>query len=150
MTPNLYLDDLTVGDSFRSDDAALDAAAIIAFAEQFDPQPFHTDPEAAELTFFGGLAASGWHTAAITMKLLVTSGIPLADGIIGAGGELSWPAPTRPEDTLHVEATITAITPSKSKPDRAFVSFEVLTINQDGRIVQRFAPNLMVKNRPAK
>lgn len=147
-TSDLYLDDLHIGDVFRSDTYTLEEPALIEFAEQYDPQPFHTDPEAAKQTFFGGLAASGWHTAAITMKLLVTSGIPLADGIIGAGGDLAWPSPTRPGDTLRVTGTITGIKRSRSKPHRAFVSFEVETSNQNDEIVQRFCPNLIVEDRP--
>ncbi len=83
----LYLDDLKPGDRFETGEHALDAAQIVAFAKQFDPQPFHLDDELAKRTFFRGLAASGWHTAAITMRLLVTSGVPLADGIIGARNE---------------------------------------------------------------
>jgi acyl dehydratase len=100
----LYLDDLHVGQRFTSGAHRLDEAQIKAFAVQFDPQPFHTDQQAAEHTFFQGLAASGWHTAAITMRLNVESGPPLAGGFVGAGGELSWPAPTRPGDVLHVES----------------------------------------------
>ena len=94
----LYLDDLHVGQRFTSEAHRLDEAQIKAFATQFDPQPFHTDQQAAEHTFFKGLAASGWHTAAITMRLNVESGPPLAGGFVGAGGELSWPAPARPGD----------------------------------------------------
>lgn len=148
LTSGLYLDDLQIGDAFRSEEYRLEEAAIIAFAEEFDPQPFHTDPVAAKHAFFGGLAASGWHTAAITMKLLVSSGLPLAKGIIGAGGNLAWPSPTRPGDTLRVSATITAIKRSRSKPHRAFVSFEIETTNQNGEVVQRFSPNLIVEDRP--
>ena len=91
----LYLDDLTVGQIFVSPTHEIDAAQIEAFAQQFDPQPFHLDAEAAKATFFSGLAASGWHVAAITMKLLVSGGAPIAGGIVGAGGEISWPKPTR-------------------------------------------------------
>src|SRR5215813_10724432 len=90
----LYLEDLKVGQRFRSMSHALDEAQIKAFAAQFDPQPFHLDHEAAKGTLFAGLAASGWHTAAITMRLLVESGLPLAGGIVGAGGEINWPKPT--------------------------------------------------------
>lgn len=93
-----YLDDLAVGDQFRSGEHAMDEDQIKAFAAQFDPQPFHLDDAAARATLFGGLAASGWHTAAVTMRLQVTSGLPIAGGIIGAGGELSWPRPTRATD----------------------------------------------------
>src|ERR1022692_363691 len=87
----LYLDDLHVGQHFTSASHAIDAAQIKAFARQFDPQPFHLDEEAAKGTMFGGLVASGWHTAAITMRLLVESGLPIAGGLIGIGGEMSWP-----------------------------------------------------------
>ena len=107
----LYLDDLHLGLRFTSRTYVIDEAQIKAFARQFDPQPFHLDDEAAKHTMFAGLAASGWHTAAITMRLLVESGLPLAGGIIGAGGKLTWPKPTRPGDTLQVESEIVAITP---------------------------------------
>lgn len=143
----LYLDDLSVGDVFTSDTCTVDEAAIIAFAREFDPQPFHLDPEAAKQTFFGGLAASGWHTAALTMRLLVTSGLPLADGVIGAGGELSWPSPTRPGDVLRVVATVTEIVPSRSRPERALVHWIVETLNQDDEPVQRLAARLVVSKR---
>ena len=146
---SLYLDDLSVGDRFTSGEHALDAAQIVAFAAQFDPQPFHTDPDAAEATFFRGLAASGWHTAALTMKLLVESGIPLADGVIGSGGELQWPQPTRPDDVLHVEAEILEIVPSRSKPGRAMVQARCETKNQRGEVLQRFTPKLVVVARAA-
>lgn len=146
---SLYLEDLSVGDRFHSGEHALDAAQIKAFALQFDPQPFHTDEEAAKNTFFGGLAASGWHTAAITMRLLVDSGIPLADGIIGSGGELQWPKPTRPGDVLHVVSEVVEIVPSRSKPGRAMVSMRCQTRNQRGEVVQYFSPRLVVHGRPA-
>jgi acyl dehydratase len=145
----LFLDDLSVGDRFTSGEHALDAAQIVAFAARFDPQPFHTDPEAARGTFFRGLAASGWHTAALTMKLLVESGIPLADGIIGSGGELQWPQPTRPDDVLHVESEVIDIVPSRSKPGRAMVQMRCETKNQRGEVLQRFTPNLVVVARTA-
>ena len=145
----LYLDDLSVGDRFISGEHPLDAAQIVAFAAQFDPQPFHTDPDAAEATFFRGLAASGWHTAALTMKLLVDSGIPLADGIIGSGGELQWPQPTRPDDVLRVESEVLEIVPSRSKPGRAMVQMLCETKNQRGEVLQRFTPKLVVVVRPA-
>ena len=94
----LYLEDVVVGSEFVSDEVTITADDIIAFATQFDPQPFHTDPEAAKSSFFGGLAASGWHTAALTMRLLVTGGPQIAGGTIGAGGDLRWPTATRPGD----------------------------------------------------
>jgi len=145
----LYLEDLKVGDRFKSAEHVLDAAQIKAFAQQFDPQPFHTDEEAAKSTFFGGLAASGWHTAALTMKLLVESGLPLADGIIGSGGELQWPKPTRPGDVLHVEGEVVDIVPSRSKPGRAMVAMRCQTLNQHGDVLQHFMPKLVVQARPA-
>jgi acyl dehydratase len=146
----LYLEDLSVGDRFQSGEHALDVAQIKAFAQQFDPQPFHTDEEAAKNTFFGGLAASGWHTAALTMKLLVDSGIPLADGIIGSGGELQWPKPTRPGDVLHVVSEVIDIVPSRSKPGRAMVTMRCQTRNQRGEVLQYFTPKLVVHARPLK
>lgn len=145
----LYLEDLSVGDRFQSGEHALDVAQILAFARQFDPQPFHTDEEAAKRTFFGGLAASGWHTAALTMKLLVESGIPLADGIIGSGGELQWPQPTRPGDVLRVAGEVIDIVPSRSKPGRAMVTMRCQTLNQRGEVLQNFTPKLVVHSRPA-
>lgn len=146
---SLYLEDLSVGDRFQSGEHLLDVAQIKAFALQFDPQPFHTDEEAAKSTFFGGLAASGWHTAALTMKLLVDSGIPLADGIIGSGGELQWPKPTRPGDVLHVVSEVVDIVPSRSKPGRAMVTMRCQTRNQRGEVLQYFTPKLVVQSRPA-
>ena len=145
----LYLEDLSVGDRFQSGEYALDAAQIKAFASQFDPQPFHTDEEAAKNTFFGGLAASGWHTAALTMKLMVESGIPLAEGIIGSGGELQWPKPTRPGDVLHVVSEVLEIVPSRSKPGRAMVTMRCRTLNQRGEVLQYFSPRLLVHARAA-
>ena len=105
-TAPLYLEDLRVGQRFVSGTHRLDGGQIRAFAEQFDPQPFHLDAEAAKATLFHGLVASGWHTAAITMRLLVEGGLPLAGGIIGAGGEITWPNPTRPGDVLQVESEV--------------------------------------------
>ena len=110
--PTIYLDDLAVGDQFTSGEHAMDEAQITAFAAQFDPQPFHLDDAAARATLFGGLAASGWHTASVTMRLQVTSGLPIAGGIIGAGGELSWPRPTRATDVLQL-STVRIVVPRR-------------------------------------
>jgi acyl dehydratase len=142
----LYLEDLKVGDRFVSDEHPLDARQIISFAEQFDPQAFHLDEEQAGDTFFKGLAASGWHTAAVTMKLL-TSSLPLAGGVIGAGGEISWPQPTRPNDVLHVESEVLEITPSRTRPDRGILRLETLTRNQRGEVLQRLTAKLVVVSR---
>jgi acyl dehydratase len=142
-----YLDDLHVGQRFTSATHTIDETQIKAFAAQFDPQPFHTDEKAASDTFFKGLAASGWHTAAITMRLNVESGLPLAGGIIGAGGEINWPAPTRPGDTLHVESEVVEITPSRSKPNRGIAAIVSRTINQRGEVVQILKAKLVVPRR---
>lgn len=143
----LYLDDVKVGDRFLSREHALDAGQIIDFASNFDPQRFHLSDAAARDTIFQGLAASGWHTAAITMRLLVES-LPLADGVIGAGVELSWPRPTRPGDILRAETTILDIRPSRSKPDQAMATLETLTLNQNDEIVQRIlSKNVLYRKR---
>lgn len=142
-----YLDDLQVGDRFTSAEHALDEAQIKAFALQLDPQPFHLDDEAARATLFGGLAASGWHTAALTMRLLVGGGMPLAGGIVGAGGEISWPKPTRPGDVLHVESEVLGITPSRSRPDRGMALVRSETRNQHGDVVQLLVSKLVVPRR---
>jgi acyl dehydratase len=138
----LYLEDLAVGQTFRSGEHALDAEQIIAFARQYDPQPFHLNAEAAKNTFFQGLAASGWHTMAITMRLLVES-LPFAHGIIGAGGEISWPRPTRPDHVLHVQSKLLEIKPSRSKPNRAIILVECLTFNQHEELLQELKTRLV-------
>lgn len=138
----IHLDDLAVGDLFLSGEHLLDAEQIIAFASQFDPQPFHLDPELAQDTFFKGLAASGWHTMAITMRLLVES-VPFAKGIIGAGGEIAWPRPTRPGDRLRVESTVREIRPSRSKQGMAIVLLHSLTFNQHDDVLQDFTAKLL-------
>ena len=143
----LYLDDLHVGQRFTSRTHVIDKAQIKSFARQFDPQPFHQDEKAAANTLFAGLAASGWHTAAITMRLLVESGLPLAGGIIGASGEIAWPKPTRPGDTLRVESEVVEIAPSRSRPDRGMATVRSLTRNQKNEVVQEFTAKLIVPRR---
>ncbi|WP_373979374.1 MaoC family dehydratase [Achromobacter sp. JD417] len=145
--PLIYLEDLTVGDVFVSKTHALDAEQIVEFASQFDPQPFHLDLEAAQDTLFQGLAASGWHTAALTMKLLVES-FPVARGVIGAGAELAWPQPTRPDDVVKVTSTVLSITPSRSKPDRAIVVVESITSNQRDEALQKLTSKVVVFRKP--
>jgi acyl dehydratase len=142
-----YLEDLQIGQRFTSGTHALDEAQIIAFARQFDPQPFHTDPEAAKSSFFEGLVASGWHTAAITMRLMVESGLPIAGGLIGAGGEIAWPRPTRPGAILHVESEVVEVRPSKSHPDRGTARVRNETHNQFGEIVQVMTARMVVPRR---
>jgi acyl dehydratase len=148
MSDLYYLDDLSIGQRFTSATHALDSAQIRAFAGQFDPQPFHLDDDAATESFFGGLAASGWHTAAITMKLLLQGGAPIAGGVIGSGGEIFWPQPTRPGDVLQVESEVMAIAPSRSKPDRGMVTLRSITRNQRGETAQVLTAKLLVPKRP--
>ncbi len=145
----LFLDDLQVGDTFVSGTHEVTADDIERFASEFDPQPFHLDEEAAAHTIFSGLAASGWHTAAVTMKLLVTGGPKLAGGIVGAGGEIEWKTPTRPGDVLRVESEVVELIASKSRPDRGIVVLRSRTINQRGGIVQTLTARLMVPRRAA-
>ena len=122
---------------------------IKSFAAEFDPQPFHLDAAAAQASIFGGLAASGWHTAAITMRLMVTAGLPFAAGIIGLGGEIAWPRPTRAGDVLRVESEIVEIVPSRSKPNQAIVKVRSTTLNQDGDPVQVFVGKILSYRRAA-
>ncbi|MBV8231567.1 MAG: MaoC family dehydratase [Planctomycetaceae bacterium] len=143
----LHLEDLHVGRRFVSGTHRIDEGQIKAFAKQFDPQPFHLDAEAAKETLFEGLVASGWHTAAVSMRLLVESGLPIAGGLIGAGGEIAWPKPTRPDATLHVESEILEIKPSRSHPDRGVATIRSETRNQHGEIVQVLIAKLVVPRR---
>ena len=138
------LDELHVGQRFASGTHVLDEAQITQFATAFDPQPFHLDDAAARQTLFGGLAASGWHTAAITMRLNVEAGLPLAGGIVGAGAEISWPKPTRPGDILRVESEVLAIVPSRSRPDRGMVTMRSETLNQRNEVLQILIAKLVV------
>ena len=147
----LYLEDLVPGQVHRSggDATTVDTGAIKAFARQFDPQPFHLDEATAEKTFFRGLAASGWHTAALTMKLLVEGGLPLAGGIIGAGvEEVRWPRPVRPGDRLRVESEVLEVRPSRSKPEQGLAKIRTTTLNQNDEPVQVMTSNLVVQRRP--
>jgi acyl dehydratase len=144
----LYLDDLRIGQQFVSRPHTVDEEQIVKFAREFDPQPFHIDPAAAKRTFFGGLVASGWHTAALTMRLLVEGGVPIAGGMVGAGGEIRWPNPTRPGDTLRVHSEVVEIVPSRSRPDRGIVTIRIETRNQHAEVVQRFVGKLVVPRRP--
>jgi acyl dehydratase len=144
-----YLDDLTPGLRFQSGSKHVTEDEVLRFAREYDPQPFHTDPEAAKATFFQGLAASGWHTMAMTMRLMVDSGLPIANGIIGAGGEINWPMPTRPGDTLTVESEVLEVKPSRSRPDRGMVTVRSETKNQRGEVVQVLVAKLVVPKKAA-
>jgi acyl dehydratase len=145
----LYLDDFHVGQRFTSATHCMDTEEIKAFARQFDPQPFHLDEAAAKSSMFGGLVASGWHTAAISMRLQVESGLPIAGGMIGIGGEMSWPLPTRPGDVLRVASEIMEVTPSRSRPDRGVVRVRSETRNQRDEVVQILDAKLLVPRRAA-
>jgi acyl dehydratase len=144
-----YLEDFAVGQTFMSGRLRIDAARIKSFAAEFDPQPFHLDEEAARDTIFQGLAASGWHTAALTMRLLVESDFKPAGGIVGAGfDEFRWPRPVRPGDELHVESEVLEVRPSKSRPSQGMIKVRSTTLNQNGEVVQVNVGNLVVPRRP--
>ena len=143
-----YLEDFAVGQTFHSGRLRIDAEHIKTFAAAFDPQPFHLDEAAACDTIFRGLAASGWHTAAVTMRLLVESDLTPAGGIIGAGvEECRWPRPVRPGDELRVESEVLEVRPSQSRPDQGLIKVRTMTLNQHGEAVQVLIANLMVPRR---
>jgi acyl dehydratase len=126
----------------------IDAEQIKVFATEFDPQPFHLDEAAAQASIFRGLAASGWHTAALTMRLLVESELRPAGGIVGAGfDEFRWPIPVRPGDELRIESEILEIKPSQSRPDRGVLKVRTTTLNQKGEAVQILVARLIVPRR---
>jgi acyl dehydratase len=145
----LYLDDLSVGQVFRSGTRRVEAEDIKRYAREFDPQPFHLDETTAAATFFRGLAASGWHTASLTMGLLVDGGgAPIEGGLIGAGvEELRWPRPTRPGDVLRVESEILEVRPSRSKPGQGILRVRITTLNQADEPVQVMIANLIAPRR---
>ncbi len=150
-TATMFLEDLRVGQTFRSGSAVMDPERIKAFATEFDPQPFHLDEAAAAGSLFGGLVASGWHTAALSMRLMVESDFRIAGGLIGAGvEEIRWPRPVRPGDVLRVESEVLDIRPSQSKPDRGIVRIRNTTLNQDGQPVMIQVANLIVPRRPER
>ena len=144
-----YLEDFAVGQRFASGRLRVDKERIKTFAAEFDPQPFHLDEEAARDTIFRGLAASGWHTAALTMRLLVESELKPAGGIVGAGfDEFRWPRPVRPGDELRIESEVLEVRPSKSRPGQGLIKLRTTTLNQDGEAVQVQVGNLVVPCRP--
>ena len=148
----LYFEDLQPGQMIHTggNPASVDADTIKTFARQYDPQPFHIDEAAAANTFFRGLVASGWHTTAITMRLMVDGGVPLAGGIIGGGvDELRWPRPVRPGDQLHVESEVLEVRPSRSRPEQGLAKVRVTTLNQNNEPVQIMTCNLVVQRRAA-
>lgn len=144
-----HLEDFAPGQKYRGRlRVRVTEADVKRFAAEFDPQPFHLDDAAARATIFGGLAASGWHTAAITMKLLVESDLRPAGGIVGAGfDEFRWPRPVRPGDELWIEAEVLEVRPSRSRPDQGLVKLRTTTYNQNGEPVQVNVGNLVVPRR---
>ena len=144
-----YLEDFAVGQTFGSGRLRIEKQRIETFAAEFDPQPFHLDEQAARNTLFGGLAASGWHTAALSMRLLVESELKPAGGIIGAGSdELRWPRPVRPDDELRVESEVLEVRPSQSRPNEGLLKLRMRTLNQNGEAVQVAIGYLLVQRRP--
>jgi acyl dehydratase len=144
-----YFEDFAVGQTFAAGPAEMTEADIVRFAAEFDPQPFHTDPAAAADAFFGGLAASGWHTAALTMRLLVQSGLAPVGGLIGAAVEdMRWPHPVRPGDRLRVETEVREVRPARTNPARGLVRLRTVTFNQDGTPVQVQTSTIVVPRRP--
>jgi acyl dehydratase len=143
-----YLEDFAVGQTFGSGRLRVDKEQIKAFAAEFDPQPFHLDEDAARDTIFRGLAASGWHTAAVTMRLLVESEIEPAGGIVGAGfDEFRWPRPVRPGDDLHIESEVLEVRPSRSRSNQGLIKVRTTTLNQNDEAVQVQIANLVVPRR---
>jgi len=148
---SLYWEDLHIGRRFTSGQYEMNEARMKEFAAEFDPQPFHLDHEAGVKSMFKGLAASGWHTAAVTMRLLVQSDLALSEGIVGVGGEISWPRPTRAGDILHVECEVLEMIPSRSKPMQGIAKIRNTTLNQNNEVVQVFTASVIVfrKNQAA-
>ncbi len=145
-----YFEDFAVGQTFGSGRLVIDKDRIKSFAAEFDPQPFHLDEDVAKDTFFRGLAASGWHTAAATMRLLVESDMKPAGGVVGAGfDEFRWPQPVRPGDELHLESEVLEVRPSKSRPEQGLIKARTTTLNQNDKAVQILVANLIVPRRPA-
>jgi acyl dehydratase len=145
----LYFEDLAIGQKFHTGTRRVDAEEIVEFASKYDPQPFHIDAEAAKASLFGGLAASGWHSAAMMMRLIVDSEFRPAGGIIGGGGELAWLKPVRPGDELRVESELLELRESRSRPRHGIVKVRLTMLNQHGEAVQTFTPTLLVERRPA-
>jgi acyl dehydratase len=148
MTIEHYLEEFAAGQRWGSGSLHVDATAIKAFAAEFDPQPFHLDEAAAGKSLFQGLAASGWHTAAMTMRLLLDSEVIPAGGILSVGlDQLRWPRPVRPGDDLHVESEVVDVRPSNSRPGFGLVKVRATTLNQEGEAVQEFVATLLVPSR---
>ena len=145
-----YLEDLRVGERYESGPLEVVAEEIVEFASRFDPQSFHLDSEAAKQTIFNGLVASGWHTAAMSMRLFVTGPLRFVGGSVGLGvDDLQWPNPARPGDLLRLQTEIVELRPSRSNPERGVVRIKNLTTNQKGELVQSFLASVLIRRRPA-
>lgn len=143
-----YLEDFAEGQTFGSGRLRIDKERVLAFAAEFDPQPFHLDEAAARNSIFGGLAASGWHTAAVTMRLMIETELKPAGGFVGAGlDECRWPRPVRPGDELRVECEVLEVRPSKSRPEQGLVKLRTTTLNQDDESVLVHVVNMIVPRR---
>jgi len=143
-----YLEDFAVGQTFGSGRLRIDKERVLAFAAEFDPQPFHLDEAAARRSVFGGLAASGWHTAAVTMRLMIGTDLNPAGGFVGAGlDECRWPRPVRPGDELRVECEVIEVRPSKSRPEQGLIKLRTTTLNQDDEAVLVHVVNMIVLRR---
>ena len=152
MTPiaPLFFEDLSVGQKFRTQTITVDLERVKAFAAEFDPQPFHLDEAAAGSSIFGGLVASGWHTAALTMRLMVDGELSIAGGLVGVGVEqIRWPQPVRPGDRIHVETEVVEVRPSRSNPSRGIVRFKSQTLNQNDEVVMEQTAALVVPRAPS-
>ena len=146
-----FLEDFAVGQVFQSGRIRVEKEEIFSFARRFDPQPYHLDEDAARRSPFQGLVASGWHTAAMTMRLLVDGDFRPAGGILGVGFDgLSWPRAVRPGDELRAQSEILEVRPSKSRPDRGMIRVRTTTFNQNDEPVQVFTGNLLVSRRPGE
>ncbi len=148
MPSALYLEDLHPGQTFTGGEAVMELERMKAFAAEFDPQPFHLDEAAAEDSIFRGLAASGWHTACVAMRLLVDS-LPFARGLVGLGGEIAWPMPTRAGDTVRIQSEVLEIIPSRSKPQQGIAVVRCSLTNQHGQTVYVFTCKILVHRRPS-
>lgn len=146
-----YLEDFAAGQVYKTPLFRMETERIKSFADEFDPQPYHLDENAARNSIFAGLAASGWHTAAATMRMMVEGDLKPAGGIIGLGfEEFRWPRPVRPGDQLHVESEVLEVRPSKSRPEQGLVKLRNTTLNQNGEAVQVTVGSLLVPRRPAQ
>jgi len=143
-----YMDDFEAGQTFYAGPVTITAEEVVAFARRYDPQPFHTDADAAADSFFKGLASSGWMTASLTMRMLVESGLNIAGGLIGRDVELFWPRPTYADDVLRTASEVLEVTPSRSRPEQGMIRVRTETLNQRDEVVQVMTARLMVRAKP--